>query len=99
MRVTGYTCQKDWRIIEPTTIGQLIPKKTGGSDNITLTGWFLPTQEQIEDGWKEYWRNYILAEIDKIEILKETFKEPRNGYKGLKDSRYSKILCTTYGLP
>jgi len=81
---------EDFRIIEPHTIGQLNTKTA----NIVLTGWFLPTSEQIVYGHSEKWVNYILEGISKIEILEQRFPHPRYGYKN-PDSRLSFTFCTT----
>lgn len=87
---TGKNYFEDFRIIEPHTIGQLNTKMA----NIILTGWFLPTPEQISYGHMEKWGNYILEGISKIEILEHRFKYTRMGYKN-PDSRMTITFCTT----
>ena len=85
----------DWRTIEPHQIGKLKPKKPGGSESIIITGWFLPTDEQILKGWDENWKNYILERISKIEIFDETYSLTRMGYNPRDDKRCSIVYCAT----
>ncbi len=83
---------EDWRIVEPHLIGEL--KTTG---NIILSGWYLPTQQQIiQYGETEKWGNYILGNVDikRIEILEQTFSFTRFGYNR-NDSRMKIIHCRT----
>lgn len=84
-----------WRTIEPHQIGKLKPKKPGGSESIILTGWFLPTDEQIYKGWDENWKNYILERISKIEILDEIYPVTRMGYNPRDEKRCSIVYCAT----
>jgi predicted DNA-binding transcriptional regulator YafY len=74
---------RDWRTVEPHIIGQ-IPRK-----HIQLSAWFIPTTEQGMVGQKENWRTYTLKNISDIQVLGETFANPRpdfeaSGY-GMKD--------------
>ncbi len=79
---------EDWRIVEPHLIGQTKYKAA----NIWLVAWFLPTTEQLIDGLEEKWGNYNLTEVDRVEILDRTFRNPRPMYNP-KDKRMSTIYC------
>jgi hypothetical protein len=81
---------EDWRLIEPHSIGQ-VKYKTA---NILLTGWFLPTSEQIMDGHTQDWKNYILDDISRLEILGQTYGTTRPGYNP-NDKRMTTIYCAT----
>ena len=83
-----------WRTIEPHQIGKL-KKEKSKDESIILTGWFLPTDEQIWKGWDENWKNYILERISKIEILDETYKLTRDGYQPEDKKRMSIVYCAT----
>ena len=84
-----------WRKVEPHQIVKFRPRKEGGIESIVLTGWFLPTDEQIWKGWDERWGNYILERISKIEILDEAYKLTREGYKPEDKKRSSIVYCAT----
>lgn len=79
-----------WRLIEPHSIGQLSAKTA----NIILTGWFLPSPEQILRGHEEDWKNYILDEVKKIEILENKYRLTRPRYNP-QDKRMTIIYCAT----
>lgn len=80
----------DWRTIEPHLIGQVKYK----TENIWLSGWFLPTEEQIWNGHEEAWGNYILDDVKKIEILDMTYRLTRPLYNP-GDKRMKLIYCAT----
>jgi len=79
-----------WRFIEPHLIGQTKFKAA----NILLSGWFLPTTEEMYSGHMEKWGNYILDNVSKVEILPEKFTYTRIGYNS-RDSRMTTIYCAT----
>jgi hypothetical protein len=80
----------DWRIIEPHLIGQVKYK----SENIWLSGWFLPTEEQKMDGHFQDWGNYILDDVKKVEILGSVYRITRPRYNP-RDKRMNTIFCAT----
>lgn len=86
-KTTGFS---DWRIIEPHLIGQVVYK----SENIWLTGWFSPTENQIFEGHFPDWGNYILDNVKKVEILDMTYRLTRPLYNP-KDKRMKHIYCAT----
>lgn len=83
-----------WRKIEPHQIGKLKPEKSK-DQSIILTGWFLPDETQIWNGWDENWKNYILERISKVEILDETYNLTRDGYNPKDQKRMSIVYCAT----
>lgn len=84
----------DWRIIEPHQIGKLRPEKSK-DESIILTGWFLPTQDQVWKCWDENWKNYIVERISKVEILEQSYRLTRMGYQPEDKKRMSIVYCAT----
>jgi hypothetical protein len=80
----------DWRTVEPHLIGQTKYKAA----NILLSGWFLPTAEQLLNGHEAKWGNYILDNVKDVEILSRVFMMARPGYNP-NDSRMTTIFCAT----
>lgn len=79
-----------WRTVEPHLIGQ----KRSKTENIVLSGWFIPTQEQKFKDKESGWREYILDGLDKLEMLPMQYARTRQGYNP-KDSRMKTIFCAT----
>lgn len=83
-----------WRKVEPHQIGQFRKEKSK-DESIVLTGWFLPTEEQLKMGWIEKWGNYILERMNDVEVLNESYKCTREGYNPTDEKRMSIVFCAT----
>lgn len=81
---------EDWRIVEPHLIGQNKYKAA----HIWLSAWFLPTQQQIIQGYTPDWKTYMLDNIKQVEILDQTFRMTRINYNP-HDKRMKTIFCAT----
>lgn len=80
----------DWRIVEPHLIGVRNTKE----EKIWLSAWFLPTKVQMLQGHRQDWKNYILDDVKKIEVLEQRYNHTRQKYNP-KDSRMKSIYCAT----
>ena len=76
---------KEWRTVEPYLIGMYANR------SIQLSGWLLPTPEQIQSGKKEAWRSYILKNISQLQILGQ-FQNSRQDFDP-QGSAMKEIFC------
>ncbi len=79
---------KDWRTIEPYLIG--IRKENG---NIFLTGWFLPTKEQLEKGEKAEQKQYLIDRIEKLSVLDKKFSWVRIDADKIYNTPTIEVVC------
>ena len=77
---------KEWRIVEPYLIGMYANR------SIQLSGWLLPSPEQIQSGKKEAWRSYILKNISQLQILGQ-FQNSRQDFDP-QGSGMKEIFCS-----
>jgi hypothetical protein len=72
------------RIVEPHLFG----RKTSGND--VLSGYLVGGYTESDNA--PYWRNYLVAEMEFVVMLEETFSGPREGYNP-DDGSMEKIYC------
>ena len=60
-------------------------------DHLALSGWFLSGYS--ESGSGPGWRTYHINEISELEIIDETFRGPRPGYKPDGGQEFHSVVC------
>jgi hypothetical protein len=82
--------KKDWRTVEPYLVG--IRKQDG---HMVLSGWFIPTDEQLNDKQRAMQKLYLIDRIDKdaITVLPATFSRLKVESNKIYDTPTLEILC------
>lgn len=72
-RLLSFTYESFERVVEPHLCGQ----NAAGHD--VLLAWLVRGHSKSDP--RPGWRNYLLTEIRSLQVLEETFEEPRPGFK------------------
>jgi hypothetical protein len=82
--------KKEWRIVEPYLVA--LRKKDG---HIILSGWFVPTKEQLRENQQADQKQYLIERIDKdeIRVLPETFSRLKVDAEKIYNTPTLEILC------
>jgi hypothetical protein len=82
--------KKEWRTVEPYLIG--LRKKDG---HIILSGWFIPTKEQLSENQREDQKQYLIERIhkDEIRVLPKTFTRLKVDSRKIYQTPTLEILC------
>ena len=82
--------RKEWRTVAPYLVG--IRKKDG---HMILSGWFIPTAEQMHENQKAMQKLYLIDRIHKndITVLPETIKRLKVDAHKINDVHTLEVLC------
>ena len=82
--------KKEWRTVEPYLIG--IRKQDG---HMVLSGWFIPTNEQLRRNQQEMQKLYLIDRIQKdaISVLPEKFSRIKVDARKISHTPTLEILC------
>jgi len=79
---------KDWRIVEPYMVG--IRK---GNGNIFLTGWFIPSADQILQNQKLGQKQYLIDQIKKFTMLSRHFNTIKISSTKIYNTPTINVIC------
>ncbi len=82
--------KKEWRTVEPYLVG--VRKQ---DSHIILSGWFIPTEEQLSENQQATQKQYLIERIDtdKIKVLAETFSRLKVDARKIYQTPTLEILC------
>jgi len=83
-RLLSFTYEGFERVVEPHLCGQ------NDARHDVLLGWMVRGHSNSDP--RPGWRNYLLTAMRNVQILDETFDQPRPGFKPV-DSRMTTVYC------